>query len=266
MKVANGNISRLAGRWSVLLLAAFPVFVSAQARNLPPTPEQIAQDREDRGPEPIVDIDSPPADSKSAVLRNERNRQHNSSGHQLQEPAIGEEEEAGIAMPQHARTALPVSQSDTIVIGDVVKATAFLSEAKDMVYSEFQVRVTQVLMNQGPAMQNGDSFDAERGGGGVRFPSGRIWRFRSFEQGMPKVGGRYLLFLKAKPATANFDIVTGYLLQNGKVRPLDGMGFHHNPAAALPCTKYIDADEEKLRDDVDHAIRNGEPKGLYPRT
>ncbi len=259
MTLANGNFSRLAGCWSVLLWAGFPVYVNAQAKNLPPTPEQIAQDREDRGPEPVVDIDATPADSVSAVLRYERNKQHNNSGYPVREPAVDEAEESALVNPQHARTALPVSQSDTVVIADVVKAAAFLSEAKDMVYSEFQVRVTQVLMNQGPAMQNGDILDSERVGGGVRFPSGRIWRFRVFEQGMPKVGGRYLLFLKAKPATANFNIVTGYLLQDGKVRPLDGIGFQHNAAAALPCTRYIGVADSKLLEDLDQVLRHGEP-------
>jgi hypothetical protein len=233
-------------------------FMKPQATGSPQSTAQAEKDREDRGPEPVVDIDKPPTDLTPPSIRNERNRGHNvNSGHSLQEPAAGEEEEAGFSSPQHPRAALPVKQSDLIVIADVVKASAYLSEAKDMVYSEFQVRATQVLMNNASPLQIGDTLDAERIGGAVRFPSGRIWRFRIFDQGLPKVGGRYLFFLKSTPVTANFDLVTGYLLENGKVQPLDGIGFHHNPSAAHPATKYKGATETTLINDIKLAIQNG---------
>jgi hypothetical protein len=39
---------------------------------------------------------------------------------------------------------------------------------------------------------------------------------------MPLPGNTYIIFLKAFPATGDFEIITGYELNNGIVTPLDG--------------------------------------------
>jgi hypothetical protein len=260
MKFANARalIVGTVAACSLLWPAVLPSFAMPQSSNSPKQSAQTNKDREDRGPEPIVNIDGPLQDSTPDAIRHERNRRHDlNSGHPLQEPPPGEDEASAISSGHQALPALPVRQSDTIVIGSVTNASAFLSNAKDFVYSEFLITISDILMSSAVPLQNGNSVDGFRVGGAVRFPSGRIWRFRVFEQGMPRVGGRYVFFLKSNPQTSDFRIITGYLLQNGKIQPLDGIGYHHVSAAALPFTKYKDADETTLLNDVKEAILKG---------
>jgi len=116
---------------------------------------------------------------------------------------------------------LPISESTTIVVGDVVDGKAYLSNDGSGIYSEFAVRVEQVLKDTNPITLNpGETIAAERMGGAVRFPSGKVQRYRISRQGMPQVNERYVFFLKCNGE--DHDIITGYQLKDGKVRPLDG--------------------------------------------
>jgi len=69
---------------------------------------------------------------------------------------------------------LPVSKSDMVIIGEVVDEQAYMSEGKDWIYSEFTVRVEEVLKNASNLRPTaGSSIDVNRDGGRIRFPSGR---------------------------------------------------------------------------------------------
>lgn len=70
----------------------------------------------------------------------------------------------------------------------------------------------------------GNSVVAERAGGAVRFPSGRVQRYGTLNQGTPQVGRRYALFLKRSEEEQGFLILTAYELRQGYVFPLDGQG------------------------------------------
>lgn len=120
--------------------------------------------------------------------------------------------------------ALPSTQSDAVVIGEVTDAQAHLSNDRSSVYSEFTVRVEEVLkgLNQIPIAPS-EAITLEREGGGVRFPSGRVQRYRIAHQGMPLVGRRYVLFLKYNKQGGGFSILTGYDLRKGRVIPLDSL-------------------------------------------
>jgi hypothetical protein len=58
-------------------------------------------------------------------------------------------------------------------------------------------------------------------GGRVKFPNGHIHLYKISELEMPRVGGRYVLFLTDGDAEKGFDILTGYELRAGKVIALD---------------------------------------------
>ncbi|HVF51036.1 MAG TPA: hypothetical protein VNA19_13160 [Pyrinomonadaceae bacterium] len=155
-------------------------------------------------------------------------------------------------------TALPTHISDTVVIGAVTDANAYLSEDKTDVYSEFAVQVEEVLKSSKDAkVATGTEMAALRPGGGVRFPSGKVRKFLIDGRSLPRVGGRYALFLKYDDAAQAFYIVTGYELRNGKVFPLDGIpryGSENHPFASYG--KYINADEAAFLEDVRRAIVN----------
>lgn len=127
-----------------------------------------------------------------------------------------------------------------------------------MVYSEFDLNVTDILKTAGDVLLRvGESIEVERIGGAVRFPSGRMWRFRIYQQGFPHVGGTYTLFLKYNAQTQDFYLVTGYELKKSMVVPLDGVGFTSNPKARLASFKYNGADPNVFLGELRTAINGG---------
>jgi hypothetical protein len=115
--------------------------------------------------------------------------------------------------------ALPTGQSDLVVVGTVLDARAHLSPDNTGVYSEFVIKVDEVLKDSGTSVSVGDTVAVEREGGRVRYPSGDIVRYEVSGQGMPRVNKRYVLFLKR--GEDNLSILTGYELQGGKSYALD---------------------------------------------
>lgn len=161
---------------------------------------------------PVPDKDSP---------RGRKNARYNKAGFVIADPTnVGE-----MIMyndPRAGLTDLPVGDSDLIVEGRVLSAEAFLSDDKSAVYSEFSVRVSRVLKSA-PSLSvaAGGTLVAERLGGRVRYPSGKIVRYRVAGEGSPTEGGEYLFFLK-RSAEGNYAIVTAYGLRGNTVFALDG--------------------------------------------
>jgi len=131
---------------------------------------------------------------------------------------------------------LPGAQSSAVIVGQVVDAQAYLSEDKGNVYSEFTVRVEEILKNDNDEpITVGDSIEAERLGGRVRLSTGRISSFYVSGKNPPQVGQRYVFFLGfnrrdasgtslAAPRDMNRHILTAYELREGRVSPLDRAG------------------------------------------
>jgi hypothetical protein len=110
-----------------------------------------------------------------------------------------------------------------IVLGTVREAKAYLSLDRTNVYSEVSLSIEEIL-KAGPqyGLQISGAVSANRRGGAVRFPSGKIVRCADSERAIPALGRRYLLFLK-DTADAGLSIVTGYELIEKRVIPLDGL-------------------------------------------
>ena len=119
--------------------------------------------------------------------------------------------------------ALPVNQSNAVVIGNVRDAQAYLSSDNTNVYSEFTVGVEEILKdNSAATISTGGSLTAERAGGRVRLPSGRVILRGDMRKSMPVPGRRYLLFLEFNEEVQTYSILTGYELRAGQTFPLDG--------------------------------------------
>lgn len=117
---------------------------------------------------------------------------------------------------------LPSDQSKLVVIGEVTEAKAYLSADKTGVYSEFTIRIEQVLKNSsGLTLEENSSIVAERMGGRVKYPSGHISRYFVAGQRMPREKRRYVLFLTTEDGDEDLYILTGYELRAGRVYPLD---------------------------------------------
>lgn len=154
---------------------------------------------------PVVDLNSPEStDPEERALRRVRNEYHNN-------PNVGAADAENFRIKEGtnpinlgvpsahspAESALPVSQSDAVVIGKVIDARAHLSGDSINVYSEFNVCLEEVLKDfSAEPLEPGSTITTERPGGRVRLPSGKVvligYKYRS----MPLPGARYVLFLK----------------------------------------------------------------------
>lgn len=179
---------------------------------------------------PITDFDAPePIDAEKKLLRQARNSRHNSSvtPEGVKPPVLSEIMETVLVdLPlsnQRQEPPIPVAQSNAVVIGTVRDTRAYLSGDKTGVYSEIVISVEDVLKTDTRcSLRSGDTIDAERWGGAVRFPSGKILRRAFLGRGIPISGHRYLLFLTYNEDGKDFSIVTGYELTRDQVVPLDG--------------------------------------------
>lgn len=146
--------------------------------------------------------------------------------------------------------ALPVSRSAAIVIGRITKAEAHLTPDKTDIYSEFSIYIDVVAKNdQENALDVGRTLTVQRSGGRVKMPSGKVVVSWTNHQDMPRVGGRYVLFLTHDFETKgdmgkDFYILTGYELKDGRVFPLDNAGTSH------PMTVYKGASESTFLNDL----------------
>ena len=171
---------------------------------------------------PVADYNEPdPLDSSKRALHKQKQKRHNGLGLVSKNPAANTG--GGVFLPrgQFDFPALPVAQSDVIVLGEVVEATAHMSEDKTNVYSEFSVRVSALF--KGTAFINNSTIVVERIGGFVLYPDGRKLLYRWGTALMPRVGGKFVFFLKNTPAE-DLSILTAYELKDGKICPLDWSG------------------------------------------
>lgn len=178
---------------------------------------------------PVVDYEtSEPTDPKRLAKKRSVGKKYDKA-----EIPISEKADTIVSVVHWAAglPALPIAQSQAIVIGMITNAEANLSNDKTSVYSEFTIRIEETLKNETTAslVPNGE-ISASRGGGRVRFPSGHVVLQWSSGQGLPKVGQRYVLFL-TRDQEQNFNILTGYELKADRVRLLDNPGGGTHPIA-----------------------------------
>ena len=167
---------------------------------------------------PIAEFsNSQPADAK----RKDRGKKRDHSNWSVSPEAVSDStvtvDSVDLSLP-----AFPVEQAAAVVIGVVGDAKAYLSNDKTGVYSSFFVVVDEVLKNPGN-LAVGNSIEVEREGGRVKFPSGRVHVYLIAEQDMPRVGGRYVLFLSKTNYDSVFEIITGYEIRGDLIYPLDAL-------------------------------------------
>lgn len=269
------------GKFVLLLSAALAAVVIAAAQqqgqnnqNSAATSPALEKAKEDFYT--VTDYDAPePTDARKRELKRARAKHWNLKPQKGVDPKqfmITEKRESGFGgPPSHAREqpALPAAQSDAVVVGEVTDARAYLSEDKVGILSEFEVHVTDILKyNPGAPFSVGDSLDTFRPGGAVRFPSGKIIREGHHGKPLPRMGRKYLFFLKYNEDGEDYVILTAYELRAGRVFPLDGINLVGNVEPAYAAyQKYKDADEASFMSDVRNAIAlntGGEPKVRRP--
>jgi len=168
---------------------------------------------------PIADFnEEEPSETKKRQAFKDKQKRHDGLGLVARNPSDNMSGAVFIPEGQFDFPALPVAQSAVIVIGQVLDGEAHLSEDKTNVFSEFTVRVSNVFKSD--VSLSGTDIVVERLGGYVGYPNGRKLLYRVGTGKMPRVGGRYLLFLKASPQL-DLSILTAYELGPNGVIPLD---------------------------------------------
>lgn len=121
-----------------------------------------------------------------------------------------------------AQSALPVAQSDLVVLGTIVGAQSYLTENRASIYSEFTVRVDEAFKTDSSTPLTPNALlTVDREGGALRMEDGRILRFQVNALGqLPRMGRQYVLFLKRVHENQDLTILTGYEVSNGRVFPL----------------------------------------------
>lgn len=149
--------------------------------------------------------------------------------------------------------ALPVAQSDAVVLGDVIDRRANLTDDRMSVFSEFSVRIDTVFKDAQGLPGAGGAVWASRPGGNVRFASGKVQRYTAAKLGYPQQGKRYVLFLK-RDEQGDFSIITGYELRAAKVLPLDGSS-GGDPKGELQFAVYSGASQEAFLGELKKAVQ-----------
>lgn len=170
--------------------------------------------------EPIADYSrSLDPDPAKRTIRQVRDRKHDRSEWRVN-PADVADSTVRVDCFDPNLPALPVEQSDAVLVGEILDANTYLSDDKTGVYSELNVRVEQVLKNDGTLIPT-CLIDIEREGGRVRFPSGKIHSYIIDKANMPQIGAQYILFLRHAGKDQAYHLLTGYELRGDKVFPLD---------------------------------------------
>ncbi|HVG31749.1 MAG TPA: hypothetical protein VM911_01655 [Pyrinomonadaceae bacterium] len=232
----------------VAVITAMPT-LRGQQHSSPPSREQRKIEFESQFP--IADYSAPaPADPEQRAKREAKGKKYDKSPMTVT-PSDTDGVTSSMEHWAEGLPAIPADQSNAIVIVEVTDAQAYLSGDKTGVYSEFTVRIDDVLKNNCPRQLTCSSLiTVERPGGRVRFPSGHVGQYFTVGQGMPRSGRRYLLFLTCQNQDKDFQILTGYELRGGHIFLLD------NPGKGHPISASHGKDEIPFLNEVRATIAN----------
>ena len=182
-------------------------------RKLDPTPTPVIKDTRDLRKYGSVDY------SVEAYPTTERflaNRRYDNQG--WVSPAVNPETGGiGRNTEDPLPPSLPIDESPVIIVGEIVKAVAYLSNDKLGVYTEFTIRVSETLKTDKTPSK---TVLADRDGGVVVYPGGQRVFYQDSQIRLPRLGNTYLFFL-VRDESPNFKILTAYELKDGKVRQME---------------------------------------------
>jgi hypothetical protein len=214
----------------LLVLVAGTIILSA-VRYPKPIPTAIAnqKNREDykkvneRFPTADYDDKQDLPDPEKKAKRKAKQKRYDDGNFVYNNVEPGVDEAALTLEPHFTFPALPVAESEIVVVGTIGTAQAHLSESKRNVFSEFTLTVEDVLKSKVQGVAQGSVLTIDRVGGHVKYPNGHRVLYRITGLNMPQVGGRYLLFLTLKHNNEDISILTAYRLTPNGALPLDDL-------------------------------------------
>ncbi|MEW6736867.1 MAG: hypothetical protein AB1489_36605 [Acidobacteriota bacterium] len=173
--------------------------------------------------QPIVHFDNPAnEDQTDPIIREHRGKRYERDYNEIQEPTDDIE-----ILPKNVcffkgYREEKILNSEIVLIGKVVNIKAFLSKKRTTVYSEFTIKIDQILKNKGKAnLQVEDLITTQRWGGTVQFNSGRIQKYRINNYGYPQLRKKYILFLDFNEQEQDYSINTGFEVDGERLSLID---------------------------------------------
>ena len=120
-------------------------------------------------------------------------------------------------------SAIPFAKSRVVIIGEILNSKAFLSNEKKGIYSEYSVRIENILKeDKKKKLKIDEIIMIDRAGGVVQYPNRQKMLYLNDWQNLPKINTRYILFLeKDNDQNPNYKILTGYQINDNKITALD---------------------------------------------
>lgn len=170
---------------------------------------------------PTADYDAPESNDPEV-----RNKRRGKNSHYDKQGWVVKNPDASITLTEalyEGKEAwpLPTDQSDVIIVGDVLDRQSYLSNDKSGVYTEFSIKISEVLKGDSALIRSGNSIAASRAGGVVKYPGGHKRLYLVSGEGLPLDGGQYVLFLKRDGQDEDFRVLTLYQLGSDDVTPID---------------------------------------------
>ena len=159
----------------------------------------------------VTGYDSPlPEDPEELAQRRIKNQRYDNQNWVAKSPNP-EADYARRSIAVQPLPALPVDESDLVVTGLAIGVTAHLSNDKTGIYSEYTIRVDQVLKDGlSKNLTSASTITIDRAGGAVLYPNGHRLAYFIAERKLPVVGAMYALFLRDDKRSKNYEIVALY--------------------------------------------------------
>lgn len=196
--------------WQILLLLTLFTLLN-RAQTLSPEARKPL-------PLPILNADRIDTDEELAPSRISKGKNYDKMGLRLEDD--GQSTRTAITSHWWVNVpALPFTKSDLVILGTVTSEAAHLSADRTGIYSEYSVQITEVLLDKNASKLAKGRIHVDQAGGQIKFPSGTVKTV--LLQPPLSANTRYLLFLRKHEHGTNFQIVTGYCLDSGRVQSLD---------------------------------------------
>ena len=113
---------------------------------------------------------------------------------------------------------LPVDESQVVVVGTVERAQPFLTSSKSSLYTEYTIRVTDIVKSAAEVPVN-DSLVILRRGGKARLEDGRVIVWDVHGEGYPyRAGEQYLFFLGYRRDEAAYLVQRAWQIEQGVIK------------------------------------------------
>ena len=114
------------------------------------------------------------------------------------------------------------ADADLVMIGQVLSGSAHLTDGKRNIYSEFVIRVDEVIkQDKVKDIVVAENIVADRLGGRIRFKNGAEVTYRAAGFDMPAIGKQHVFFLARDNKSPNDKLITAYEIEGEIVQPID---------------------------------------------